>query len=228
MRKIAIAMFVLLMICALGFAQEQPIKQTVWAKHFPATDLSLDMRYSTELQRLYIQVDTQVEKSTIDNFALNGFFMIRNARLQGLWINGKSSKFMFVNNLKPENFNPALEQPQLLEPNSSARYHLIAMNDFADYPDLVHVRIHYYINVPDFQPNSLNQLYTVLEPDTFWYPRNLVSPTNVKMKVTTTTFIRLMLGDALVPYTDTDFQREHTATFRDDPAKPLSFRLMKD
>lgn len=228
MRKIAISMFVLLMVCAVGFAQEQPLKQTVWAKQFPTTDLTLDMRYSTELQRLYMQVDTHVEKSTIDNFALNGFFMPRNARLQGLWINGKSSRFMFVGNLKPENFNPALEQPQMLEDSYPARYHMIPMNDFADYPDLVHIRILYYINVPNFQPNSLNQLYTVLEPDTFWYPRNIVSTTNVKMKVTTTTFIRLMLGDALVPYTDADFQREHIATFRDDPAKPLSFRLMKD
>lgn len=228
MRKIAILAFILLMICAAVYAQGEAPKQTVWAKVFPATEQNLDIRYSTELQRLYIQVDAKVQKSTIDNFALNGLFLPRNARVQGLWINGKSSKFLFVNNLKPENFNPPLEKPELLDEKGPARYHIMMMNDFADYPDVVPVRIVYYIDMPPLEPNSLDQLFTMLSPETFWYPRYILGTTTVKLKLVTTTFIRLMLGDALVPSSDKDYQREHVAGFRDDPAKPLSFRLMKE
>lgn len=228
MRIIAFLMIVLLMACSAALAQEQVPKQTLWAKQFPATDLNLDVRYSTELKRLYIQVDTQVAKTAIDNFALNGFFLPRDARIVGLWINGKPSRILFVGKLQPGNFNPAITSADLLSDNSPARYHVMALNGYAEYPDMVKVNLSYYLDMPDFQPNSLNQMYTLLKPDKFWYPRNINVPTNVKIKVVTTTYMRLMLGDALVPFTDKDYMREHVASFRDDPAEPLSFRLTRE
>lgn len=224
MRRIAFLILVLSILCTAAFAQSDK----VWTKQFPANDISLNMSYSSELQRLYVQVDGTVNKSSIDNFALNGLFLARNARIQGLWINGQLSKVLFVNSLNPTNFQPALEQAQLLDSNGLNRYHILALNNFASYPESIPFRLSYYLEIPAFKKGALNQQITSLPPETFWYPKNLLGETHIKFKLITTTYNRVMLGDALVPYTDQDYQRIHAVSFSDEVFPPLTFKLIKE
>ncbi len=218
----------LLIVCLPLLAQEQIATPPTWAKQFPASEMNLELRYSVEMQRLYFSLRASASKADIDNFSLNGFFLPSDARIQGLWINDQPSRFLFVSNLKPENFNPPLEDDKLLAKNSTARYHILMMNDFLQYPDDVKVRVDYYLNMPAFKSNTLGQLYTVLGADSFWYPRNLSKQTKINFKLVTTPHLRLTLGDAMVPFTDMDYKREHKANFTDSPTEPLAFRLTKD
>lgn len=228
MRQTLLIAIGLLILCLPLLAQGQNQTPATWAKQFPAKELNLELRYSIELQRLYFQIDALADKADIDNFSLNGFFLPRAARIQGVWINNQPSRFLFVSKLIAKNFNPPLEDEQLLADNAASRFHILMMNDFIQYPDQVRIRIQYYLNMPAFKANTLGQLYTALGSDLFWYPRNLSKATNINFKLITTPNLRLSLGDALVPFTDHDFKREHKANFKDDPQEPIGFRLTKN
>ncbi|MGI6197978.1 MAG: hypothetical protein ACOYIS_02455 [Candidatus Cloacimonadaceae bacterium] len=225
MKKTLILLTSLLIMCLPLLAQELVEARTAVAKQFPTNVLNMELRFSTELQRLYFQLEAIANKADIDDLAHNGFFLPKTARIQGVWLNGKHIRLSYMPELT---FNPPLEDESLLAADSPARFFILEIDDYPGLPEQVEVRINYYINMPPFKASTIGQQFTFLDPDCFWYPRNLSQGTNINFKLITTPRLRLSLGGSLVPYSDHDYKREHTANFTDDPAEPLSLRIIRD
>lgn len=225
MKKILILVTSLLIMCLPLLAQELIETPTAAAKLFPSKELDMELRFSTELQRLYFQVKATADKADIDDLAHNCFLMPKAARVQGVWLNGKRARFSFIPNLE---FSPPLEDIDIMSEKSPARYYILEIGNYAELPDQVEVRIQYYVNMPAFKASTLGQKFTSLSFDQFWYPRQLSRGTDIKFKLTTTPTLRVSLGESLVPYSDQDYKRVHAADFTDDPEEPLNLRITRD
>ena len=225
MKKALLLFTSLLILCLPLLAQEPSELSTPLAKQFPAKELRLELRFSAELQRLYFQVHAIAEKAHVDESALVGFFLPKAAHIQAMQLNDMPVHFKIFRNLT---FSPPLEDEGVLADDSPARYFVIPMDDYAQFPDQVELRLDYYLDMPAFEANPFGQEYTSISPEQFWYPRNLSQGTEISLKLITTPALRLCLGDALIPCKDHDYRREHTAKFTDNPDKPLSLTITKD
>ncbi len=226
MRRISGILILLLLLTTGLFAQQ--IEPGAKFKLLNANYYEVEMFHSSQLQRLFLQVDFDLPKSQVDPASYLGVFLPREARLEGLWVAGFREGYYFVNNLAPGHFQPVLPDPGLLAEDSAARFHGLSINNYEDYPDVVHFTLKYYINMPEFALNQANRMCSMLSPAMFWYPRNLSGNSTLKMKLTTTPYFTLQVGNSLPPPMDQDFKRKFECTVIDMPEQPLSLRLMKD
>lgn len=225
MRKALLLFTSLLILCLPLLAQEQRELSTPLAKQFPAKELNLELRFSAELQRLYFQVNAIADKASVDESALVGFFLPEAARIQAMQIDNKPVRFRIYRNLT---FSPPLEDEDILADDSPVRYCVIPMDNYSQFPDQVEIRIDYFLDMPAFEANAFGQECTSLSPEQFWYPRSLSQGTDISLKLITTPYFRLSLGEALIPCKDHDYRREHITKFKDNPNKPLSLTITKE
>lgn len=226
MRK-SICLIALLLLLGVGVFAQVIVPGAKFKLISPA-ELDLNMFYSTELQRLYVQADFELEKALLDPTQYNGVFLNRDARLQSLTIAGRGEGYYFVNNISPQHFEPELSYPELLKEDNPARFHGLSINNYQNYPDTVHVTLMYYLDLPEFRINEMNKLCSGFEANQYWYPHDLVSSTVVKVKLDTTPFYTLLLGNSFAQFTDKDFKRTHKCTFIAPPDQPVNLRLIKD
>lgn len=227
MRKYVVLYLVLFLLGLCLFAQE-PASAPAKAKLLPADRMDLDMRYSTEMKRLYVQADFTVAGAKLDTLSYFGVFLNRGAKIQSVTINNRASGHYFMQGLVPDHFDPVLPNAELVASDAPARFHGIVLSNFAQYGETVAFRIMYYLDVPEFAMNDMNMLCAGFAPESFWYPRNVMGRTAVNLNLHTTQFTELMLGNQLVAYKDTGFQRTHSSMFFDMPAQPLAFRLIRN
>ena len=197
-------------------------------KLLEAGEYELDMFYSTELQRLYMQVDFDIPGEELSPGYYYGVFLHKDAQIQAITVSGNFESHYWVNNLQPEHFEPELIQPELLVWNSPARFFGIHLNSLEKYPETPHFRIWYYLEVPPFRLDETNKLTTGLDAAEFWYPRNLSRETTVQVTMTTTPYMSLRVGDTFASKLDKQFSRTHKNTYVETPSQPCGFRLVRD
>jgi len=220
-------MFALLLLLALGLASQENTAALRF-KLLEAGEYELDMFYSTELQRLYMQVDFELPKNELDPNFHYGVFLHKDAQIQAITVSGSFEAHYWANNLQPEHFEPHLVQPELLVWNSPARFFGIHLNNLDKYPETPHFRIWYYVQVPPFRLDETNKLTTGLDAAEFWYPRNLSRETTVQVTMTTTPYMSLRVGDTFASKLDKQFSRTHKNTYIETPSQPCGFRLVRD
>ncbi len=226
MRRLYILIILILMLTVGLWAQKE--SSPLYFRLLESEKYNLDMFYSTELQRLYVQLDFDIPKSSLDPAAHYGVFLIKDALFQNVMISGKFASHYFVNNLVPQHFVPELTKTELLKDDSPAKFYGFTIKDFADLPELVHVRMWYYLTVPVFKIDEMNKLSTYLDAEKFWYPRNFTSSSTVELKLTTTPFMTLLVNNSYAPQTDKQYSRIHNSTFLEIPHQPASVRLIRD
>ncbi len=219
--------FALLFLFAIGLVAQENTAALKF-KLLEADEYDLDMFYSTELQRLYMQVDFEVSKEDLDPQFYYGVFLHKGAQIQAITVSGSFESHYWANNLQPEHFDPVLVQPELLVWNSPALFYGIHLNNLAKYPEKPHFRIWYYIEVPPFRLDETNKLTTGLDASEFWYPRSLSKDCTVKITMTTTPYMSLRVGNSFASKLDKQYSRIHTNTYIETPAQPCGFRLIRD
>jgi len=219
--------FALLILLAAGLMAQESTAALRF-KLLEADEYELDMFYSTELQRLYMQVDFELPKSSLDPDYYYGIFLHKDAQIQAITVSGSFEAHYWANNLQPEHFEPHLPQPELLVWNSPARFFGIHLNSLKKYPETPHFRIWYYIEVPPFRLDESNKLTTGLDAADFWYPRNISRESTVKVTMTTTPYISLRVGNSFASKLDKQYARTHKNTYVEIPAQPCGFRLIRD
>jgi hypothetical protein len=190
--------------------------------------LDLNMFYSSELHRLYVEADFDLQKDQLDPTQYNGVFLSRDTKLQSLTIAGQGEGYYYVNNITAQNFQPELSKPELLAADSPARFHGMSINNYQNYPDTVRVKLMYYLDMPEFRTNEMKQVCAGFGGDQYWYPHSLTGDVKVNVKLETTPYFSLMLGNSFPSHTDQGFKRMHQCSFMDVPPQPQAFRLIKD
>jgi hypothetical protein len=226
MRRFILLTLVALLLAAGLAAQEHTA--ALKFKLLEAAEYNLDMFYSSELQRLYVQLDFDIPKSNLDPQYHYGVFLDKGAQFQAITISGNYESHYWVNNLQPEHFEPVLTQRSLLSADCPALFFGLSMNDFDKLPDTAHYRIWYYLSVPPFQLDSSQKLSTGIEASQYWYPRNMSSPSTVNLKLTTTPYLTLLVGNSFAAKDDKDFSRVHTSNYIESVDNPCSLKLIRE
>ncbi|NLN85403.1 MAG: hypothetical protein GX135_04775 [Candidatus Cloacimonetes bacterium] len=221
-----IMFFALLLLASLLAAQESPAALSF--KLLEANEYELDMFYSTELRRLYMQLDFEIPKSQLDPSFHYGFFLHKDAQIQSITVSGKNEKLYWVTNMVPEHFEPTLPQPELLAWNSPVRFFGIHLDKLRDYGEKAQFKIWYNIDIPTFELDGANKLSTGLDGTEFWHPHNLNQDTNIRLTLVTTPYMKLRLGKSFASSEDKQYSRTHKLSFIDSPTEPSGFRLIRD
>jgi len=219
-------LFAILLLASLLAAQESPA--ALRFKLLEANEYELDMFYSTELRRLYMQVDFEIPKSQLNPEFYHGIFLHKDAQIQAISVSGKPENLYWVTDLVAEHFEPTLPQPELLVWNSPVRFFGIHLDHFAEYSSLTKFKIWYSIDLPTFELDGANKLSTGLDAREYWFPHNLYRDANVKLTLVTTPYMKLHLGNSVATSVDRQYSRTHTFTYTDSPLKPSGFRLIRD
>ncbi len=217
-----------LLLLLVGGLAAQDTASALRFKLLESDEYELDMFYSTELQRLYMQVDFDISKSQLDSDYYYGVFLHKDAQMQAIAVSGNYESHYWVDNLQPEHFGPELNQPELLVWNSPALFFGIRLSNFAKYPETAHFKIWYYLDVPPFRLDDGNKLSTGLDARDFWYPRNLNQDSKVKLTMTTTPYMSLRVGNSFASNVDKQYSRTHKNTYIETPGQPCGFRLIRD
>lgn len=222
----SITIFILLLLAATLVAQAD--NDTIRFTLLDAAEYDLDMFYSTDLGRLFMQVDFDIPKSELNPKLYYGVFLEQHSYIQSVTVSGFYEGNYLVQNLDANHFEPVLPKPELLYADSPARFYGINLNHYADYPETAHFRIWYYTEVPAFTLNDRQQLSTGLRGDQFWYPRSLKRNNTVRLTLTTTPYLTLLVGNSYAAKTDEQYTRIHKETFIETAEQPVSFALIRD
>lgn len=226
MRRV-FALILLGLILAAGLGAQNDTA-ALYFKLLESEEYDLDMFYSSELHRLYVQVDFEIPKSELDPTYHYGVFLERDAQFQGFTLSGQVGNNYHVNNLMPEHFLPGLTQPELLDWDSPVLFRGLHIPDLGTMPDILHFRIWYYLRVPPFKLNENQKLTTGLDAEQFWYPRNIRTKSNVNLRLITTPFMSLQIGTEVARKTDKQYSRVHTLSFIESVEQPHAFKLVRD
>ncbi len=221
-----ILIFALLLLASLLAAQESPA--ALRFKLLEANEYDLDMFYSTELRRLYMQIDFEIPKAQLDPSFYYGFFLHKDAQIQAITVSGKNEKLYWVTNMVAEHFEPTLPQPELLVWNSPARFFGIHLDNFRDYDQRARFKIWYSIDLPTFELDGANKLSTGLDGREFWHPHNLNRQANIRLTLVTTPYMKLRLGNSFASSEDKQYSRTHKLSYIDSPTEPNGFWLIRD
>lgn len=219
--------FVLSLLLASGLGAQNSA-DALYFKLLQAEDYELDTFFSTELQRLYVQIDFDVPKTELDPTYNYGVFLDRDAQFQSITVSGQYSSHYLVNNLKPEHFVPGLTQPELLDWDSQVTFYGLSLANYESLQEIVHFRIWYYLRIPPFTLDDTQKLSTGLDAQQCWYPRNINTSSSVKLKLTTIPYISLRIGNREAEKVDKQYSRTHTITFVESVDQPRSFTLIRD
>lgn len=225
MRRTVLFFAILLLVSFLA-AQESP--SALRFKLLEAGEYELDMFYSTELRRLYMQVDFEIPKSQLNLDYHYGFFLHKDAQIQAISVSGKHEKLYWVTNMVAEHFEPELPQPELLVWNSPVRFFGIHLDHFSEYSRLTQFKIWYSIDLPNFELDGSNKLSTGLNDREYWHPHNLNRDANVNLTLVTTPYMKLHLGKSVATSVDSQYSRTHKFSYTDSPLEPTGFRLIRD
>ncbi|MBW6514019.1 MAG: hypothetical protein K0B87_04615 [Candidatus Syntrophosphaera sp.] len=226
MRRISV-IFILALLLASGL-RAQNDADALYFKLLEAEEYELDTFYSSELQRLYVQVDFDIPKSQLDPAYHYGVFLERDAQFQSTTISGQYGSHYLVSNLMPEHFVPGLTKPELLNWDSPAIFYGLSLDNYDRMPEIVHFRLWYYLRIPPFKLDETQKLSTGLDANQFWYPRNISTGSKVKLKLTTIPYMTLLVGNAYAAHIDKQYSRIHSITFIETVEHPSSFRLVRD
>ncbi len=193
-----------------------------------AENYALDMLYSSDLERVYVQVEFSVDRASLDPEARYGLFLDSGAIIQSIMVGGLDQTSYEVSNLKPALFKPKLNQPELLLENSPNGFLGINLPALPQLPPIVQVKLWYYLPVPPVTEQKNQSLATGLDAKRYWYPRNVHHDARVDLKLTTVKFFTLQIEDVAAPRVDGEFGRIHEISFSDKAKKPVSFRLIRD
>lgn len=221
-RFTAFVLMFILAIGALGAQEAVPSK----VKFLPLESMDLSMRYSSEIQRLYVQVDFDVETARLDSLSYWGVFLNKNAQISDVKVNGVVAAHYYLQGLVPEHFEPLVDA-KYLQADAPANFVGIVMGNVASYPEKVRVKFSYFMPVPAFAVNEMKTPNAFMAGDTFWYPHYLNGTVTVNLVLATTPYFELMLGDASMSSTVSDLARTHQSTILDMPGLPKSFRLLQ-
>lgn len=220
--------FLLLAILACAIGLRAAEADSLDFKLLAAETYSLDMFYSSELQRMYVQLDFDIPKSALSPDYRYGALLDADAVFQSIEVAGNYENHYRVKNLEPENFAPPQPQAAWLDEKAPARFFGLPLGDWQSLPQKVHFRFWYYTSVDPFTTDSRGVASTGLEPDRFWYPRNTGAASTVQLKLTTTPYMVLRIGENSVTRTDSQYSRVHETTFTENPAEPVALRLIRD
>lgn len=193
-----------------------------------AQEYALDMLYSSELERVYVQVEFSVDRASLDPEARYGMFLDNSAIVQAIMVGGLDQTSYQVSNLKPALFKPKLNQPELLLENSPNGFLGINLPALSQLPPIVQIKLWYYLPVPPVTEQKDQNLATDLDAKRYWYPRNIHGDAKVNLKLTTVKYFILQIGDVAAPRVDGEFGRVHEISYTDKAKKPATFRLIRD
>jgi hypothetical protein len=200
----------------------------LYFKLLEAEEYDLDMFYSSELHRLYVQVDFEILKNELDPSYHYGVFLERDAQFQAFTISGQVGEHYRVNNLSPEHFVMGLTHPELLDWDSSVSFRGLYLHNFDELPENLHFRLWYYLRVPPFKLDANQKLTTVLDANQFWYPRNMRTKSKVNLRMITIPYISISIGNNLASQFDKQYSRIHTLSFEESVEQPSSLRFIRD
>ena len=214
-------LFASLLVCLS--AQEQKS-----FKLLQAPEYDLDILYSSELVRLYVQVDFAIPRDQLDASSYYGVFLSSGAVFQRALVGGEYAPHFFVSNLVPEHFQPALPVAEVLNEESGVKFIGISLKDLDKFPETVTFRLWYILPVTSPASDSIGKPSFLIDGKQFWYPRNVHQVSTVKLNMLTTPRISVLIDKSFATQTDKDNSRQHTGTFLEMPDQPCSLRLSLD
>ena len=228
MRRFTALFLLLFLASAALYAQVTVENVSPKVKFLPMESMDLNMRYSSEMQRLYVQVDFDVETARLDAYSYWGMFLNKNAKISGVMVNGVVSGHYLMQRLSPGHFDPVIAETKYLQAEAPVGFVGIDIRNMETYPDKVRIKFSYFLDIPEFTTNDFKVLNSGFPGEHFWYPHYLNGTTSVNLTLTTTQYFKLMLGNMTIGFKADEFTRTHQTTFFDMPGQPLSFRLMKE
>lgn len=224
-----IALFLMFALSAVALSAQVTVENVLpKVKLLPMDSMDLNMRYSSEMQRLYAQVDMDVDTSKLDADSYWGVFLNKEAKISGVMVNNTGSGHYLMRGLGVGNFEPPLADAKYLKPDAKAQFVGIDMRGLEAFPAKVHVSFNYFLDVPEFAANEIKMPNSGFAGDSFWYPHYLNDTISVNITLATTQYYKLMLGNMTIGFKAEDFLRKHQTTFFDMPGQPLNFRLIKE
>ena len=197
-------------------------------QNLEADEYTLDMAYSAELGRLFVQLDFNIPRGKTEARLRYGLFLHKDAVLQSVIISDFVQQAYQVKNLRYKHFKPNLKQKELLAKDSPVSFYGIPRQDFDLLPRVVHYRIWYYLPVAPLARSENAELATVLDSGSFWYPRNLSRKSLVKVKLTTVPEISLRMWDLAITRTVNECSWVYSVTYTEDEDNPASVRLIEN
>lgn len=226
MRRYFALLLCLLVVSVALNAQTGPAQMKF--KLLGSNAYDVDMYFSSELQRLFIQVDYDMPKADLDTTSYFGIFLSKSASIQGMVINGTSCTGYEASGLSPDLFDPVIKNRELFDKSSPVAFSGLKLLSWDSLPDPVHVTLWYYLRIPTFTLNPINKLGFTLDSNKFWYPRDPSRLSTVRLKLRTSKNISFMCGNAVVTYTDNKTTRTYQTTYMEIPGQSCLLQIYKN
>lgn len=224
MRKIIVSLILLCVAIGLS-AQEASTPETKFGL-LSASVYNLEMRLSTEMQRLYVSAEFSLDKAKLSEANYHSLFLNEDARLEQIKINNVVSAPILTTNLVPEHFNPVLPVPALLDSNSVVICYSFNVANIATVDGMINFKIKYWLPLSEWIDNPEGYKCAGFMAEQYWFPRNLEGASTVNTKLLSSTSFKLELG-ADCTFTDKDGIRTHRSTYQDSPENLAPFKLIK-
>lgn len=204
---------------------------TAGAKNFrllEADSYTLDMHYSSALERLIVGIQFSLPKAELDPSKVWGMFIHRNAVINSISVSGEYEQPGFWANLTANDFQPLLPIPGLLAKDAQAVFFNLSLENYASYADSVQFEIWYTLSTPPFAEGEQSVLSTGFEASQFWYPRRLSGPSRLNIRLSTAPDINLLLGGSYAPHSSGRYSWDHEIVISENPEQPVSLVLIKN
>lgn len=223
MRKILIMM--LLFITGLCMGAEIIIKPDFNFGVISPSEINLDLRYSNSLSRLYVIASFSLDPQALPKTTYHSLFLDNSMHLEQICISGKFCGSIITNNLVPQHFVPDFPYPALLDSTSTAICYSFNLAPLKNSKEPIDFRMVYWLDMPALKADT-GEPSTGLNTDTLWFPRNLLTPSTLNIRISTTDRYRVRFGDIL-NYTDAEGIRTHEGSYADTPGKYFELKLMR-
>jgi hypothetical protein len=224
MRKYLLSLLFVLFV--LYLAAQDTGKYQIKFGLISAPVISLDMRLSNELRRIYVTADFAIARDSLKAADYYSFFMNQDMQLTQIFINGQLTSPTLTTNLQPEHFNPLLPVPALLDTSSVIVCYSFRQAMLSSPTDSISFRVKYWMPLPEWQP-TVDRLNVVgFLSDHYWYPRNIETYSTVNVKLQSSSNYRLELEIPCLA-TDKSGIRTHRGCFQDFAGKSTFLKIIR-
>lgn len=220
-----ILLSIILMLISLVLCAEVNKGNQVRFGLISAQEYSLDLRLSNEMQRVYITALFTVNADSLKTLDYYSFFVNQDVHIEQMFVNSRLLSPFITSNLQAEHFVPSLPVPALLDSTSAMVCYSLKKADLAA-ADSVHFKVSFWIPLPEWQPDVSNAVMAGFLTDHYWFPRNIVFPSKVNIKLQSSYLYKLELDNPCLT-TENKGIRTHRGCFQDGPGKSSFLKIIK-
>jgi len=214
MRNLLIAI-ILVVFCSVLFAEENEVPTFA---NLVSKTYNHDIRISSEMQKIYVTSEFSVDPASLIYANYYSVFMNKDIHVEQITVNGKPYAPVIATGLTADHFNPVFPYPQMLADSSLVACHGYKLDDYKAQPDMINFRIRYWFPLPEWQKDAMGMKYVSISTDEFQFPRNLVSDSQVNLKMISSEYYKLKL-DTPCEVTNNDGILTQKGSFTDSPTQ---------